>query len=38
MLCSFERFLGLVSELFIALSNHTVLSVVGLVFFNISLI
>ena len=37
MLCSCERLLGSVSELFITLSN-TVLSIVGLVFFNISLI
>ena len=40
MLCSFERLLGSVSlsELFITLSDYTVLSIVGLVFFNIDLI
>ena len=38
MLCSFERRLGSVSKLFITLSDYTVLSFVGLVFFNISLI
>ena len=38
MLSSFKRLLGSVSELFITLSDYTVLSIVGLVFFNISLI
>ena len=38
MLCSFKRLLGSVSELFITLLDYTVLSIVGLVFFNISLI
>ena len=38
MLCSFERLLGSVSEFFLTLSDYTVLSIVGLVFFNISLI
>ena len=38
MLCSFERLLGSVSELFITLSDYTVLSILGLVFFNIILI
>ena len=38
MLCSFERLFGSVSELLITLSDYTVLSIVGLVFFNISLI
>ena len=38
MLCSFKRLLGSLSELFITLSDYTVLSIVGLVFFNISLI
>ena len=38
MLCSFKRLLESVCELFITLSDYTVLSIVGLVFFNISLI
>ena len=38
MLCSFERFLEWVSELFIRLSNYNLLGIVGLVFFNMSLI
>ena len=38
MLCLFERLLGWVSELFITLSDYTVLSIVGLVLFNISLV